>query len=245
MQSNEWYYTLGGTRRGPVSEDKMRELILSKQLVEDGTLVWCNQMADWQDLGELTIFRPTLEILANQEQEEKRRQAAKRSYTRPSKKEYEDPAVYLRRIYYWGALRSTLGCLAILTLWAWIYTPKNQLALFITAIPLGMAAGLFSGMYYPERNSIPFKAMAGAIAAASYLLAKLISCVIDLGAITGENLLQSMFFTHFISGVHSSISSFSLMDAAGVGTAFLVAFILSIHGLIILDELSRHRYSID
>ncbi|SHI78540.1 protein of unknown function [Rubritalea squalenifaciens DSM 18772] len=245
MQSNEWYYTLGGTRRGPVTEDKMRELILSKQLTADGTLVWCKQMTDWQQLGELEIFQPSLEILAKQEQEEKRRQAAKRSYVRPIKREYEDPAIYLKRLYFWGALRSSLACLAVLTLWAWFYIPNNQSSLFIAAIPLGIAAGLCSGIYYPERNCILFKAMAGAIAASSYLLAKLIACVIDLGAITGENLLYGIFITHSVDGITALISSFSLMDFAGAGTSFLIAFALSIHGLTLWAEIYRYRYSCD
>src|ERR1700744_2256763 len=50
MTSDEaWFYTQGGQRKGPVSADKLREL-LTARTIDSETPVWRKGLTDWQPL---------------------------------------------------------------------------------------------------------------------------------------------------------------------------------------------------
>jgi hypothetical protein len=49
-----WFYAVGGQRIGPVSADKLREL-LDGQTIDRDTPVWRKGMVDWQPLGKTEI----------------------------------------------------------------------------------------------------------------------------------------------------------------------------------------------
>lgn len=44
-----WFYTQGGQRKGPVTADKLREL-LAAQTIDPETLIWRTGLADWLEL---------------------------------------------------------------------------------------------------------------------------------------------------------------------------------------------------
>jgi hypothetical protein len=55
MNNDEtWFYAVGGQRIGPVSGDKLREL-LATQTIDGQTPVWRRGMVDWQPLGKTEI----------------------------------------------------------------------------------------------------------------------------------------------------------------------------------------------
>lgn len=257
MQSNEWYYTLGGSRRGPATEDQMRKLILSKQLTGDGTLVWCSQMSDWQKLGELEVFHPSLELIKRAEEEEKTRQAQrKREYFdiqgyrwfRRDAAEHENKQSveeYLKHIYLKGAIRASIASLLVILFWLWIYTPQNQLSTFLTPIPLGLLAGLCSGQYFPDRSYLLFKTMAGSIAMFAYLFLKYAKYVVDQGAVFGENFTVSLLTTSPFEGLQAILGHLSSWDIASLIVSFSLGFTMAIHGYIIMVELARYRRCIE
>lgn len=46
---NSWFYTQGGQRLGPVSADKLRELLATRS-INGETPIWRHGLADWQPL---------------------------------------------------------------------------------------------------------------------------------------------------------------------------------------------------
>lgn len=60
--NDEWYYSINGTRKGPISEAAMRELI-AKNKIDSTDLVWKAGQKDWQtvresDLGSFVASEP-------------------------------------------------------------------------------------------------------------------------------------------------------------------------------------------
>jgi len=57
---SQWYYTENRERRGPVSDERLKELAASGQL-KPTDLVWKKGMAGWQQASEHTWLSPSLE----------------------------------------------------------------------------------------------------------------------------------------------------------------------------------------
>ena len=55
MESAEWYYAVNGQQVGPVAEDALRQLLLSRQ-VSYTDLVWREGMKDWQPAGTIAAL---------------------------------------------------------------------------------------------------------------------------------------------------------------------------------------------
>jgi hypothetical protein len=55
-QTGSWYYEQDGRERGPVSEERMRELIRTGEL-ESRDMVWCSGMRSWTPARDQFSFR--------------------------------------------------------------------------------------------------------------------------------------------------------------------------------------------
>ncbi len=53
----EWYYAVNDERKGPVNDHEFNELVASNEITND-TLVWNNEMADWESYGQLNKELP-------------------------------------------------------------------------------------------------------------------------------------------------------------------------------------------
>lgn len=67
----DWYYSFGGVRRGPVSEEHLRKLIVEKTVKISNTLVWQAGMKDWVQLSELALFQNSIALTEQLELESK------------------------------------------------------------------------------------------------------------------------------------------------------------------------------
>ncbi|MFC4992537.1 DUF4339 domain-containing protein [Rubritalea tangerina] len=58
-----WFYNFAGVRRGPISEDQMRALIVDRKLNLNTTLVWREGLSNWLPLVECPEFKPSVDLI--------------------------------------------------------------------------------------------------------------------------------------------------------------------------------------
>ena len=74
----DWFYLSHGHRKGPVSRDEIKELLLEKELFIESTQVWSEGMDDWVGIAESKHFSATVKqvLEAEAKAEEEVRHAA-------------------------------------------------------------------------------------------------------------------------------------------------------------------------
>lgn len=56
--SDNWYYAFGDKEYGPNTEDRMRQLVISRQ-INSRTMVWNDELTRWHTLGETSLYEGT------------------------------------------------------------------------------------------------------------------------------------------------------------------------------------------
>ena len=239
MQQPEWFYSFAGIRRGPVTEDQIRKLVVEKTLDIDSALVWRNGMAEWLSLADVAEFEPSVELIKRLALAEN--QPADIEILRAILEETNgsDRSLLERIPLFWLTIRITLGGVVAAYLWAWISETVDG-GIYIPAVIIPLVNLIIAG-HHSYRVSLSMRLLAGAISFFSYCLSLYLAYLTQHGAVVGESLLSSSkinwpsaYFVHLFQLLEN-------LDMLVIAMVFLVPFFLVGNFYVLMARLSWHE----
>ena len=196
-----WHYTFAGMRRGPVSEDQMRRLIVDRKLNPNHCLVWKEGMEDWLPLHSLPEFAASIDLVERLDQQKSRVSHSNESSLRHmlelrSKNRPTSSFFLSRRPQLSLCIRLLIGLSLFAAGWAWM-NRWLQLPYWLAAILCIFTTLVFTGPKL-ERHP-PERFLIGACCALAFIVTWYLGYLTNHGAIVGESLLKAMLINHPIS----------------------------------------------